>query len=508
MEKRLILAIAFSLLILVSWSALTSKFYPVENKDVTKVAPLSVKTAPKEIPLLGSTPENASLATFQYAQNNFEITFIEPLAAIKEVVFKAHQDYRFSLKYAFLLADKSLTFKRENASYPGLIFTSLDRDKKITKKFTFHNSSYSIELDIKIENLTTIPLEINLPLVLGVQDFSPSAAQARYQDVVIATKDRIQHLQARKDLIFEEVKFLALRDRYFCLILEPATNNLAGFIHKINSESEIGLNLKNFILSPGQHFEQKFHIYLGPQELKTISRIKPDWGAIINYGTFDFIGQILWQLLEFLQRLVRNWGWAIVIFSLLVYFLLYPLSLKQMRSMKEMQTLQPKTEELRKIYKDNPQKLNKEILELYRQHKVNPLGGCLPLILQMPIFFALYQVLMRAVALKGAKFLWIKDLSEPDRLFILPTSLPLLGNEINILPIAMTITMFIQQKISTVSTSSSSAEQQKLMMIIFPLMFGFIFYRMPSGLVLYWFINSGLMLFSYFLMHRKNAQQN
>jgi len=162
--------------------------------------------------------------------------------------------------------------------------------------------------------------------------------------------------------------------------------------------------------------------------------------------------------------------------------------------MKTMQALQPKIEELRKLYKDNAQKLNKEIMELYRQNKVNPLGGCLPLLLQMPIFFSLYQVFMRSIVLKGAHFLWIKDLSEPDRLFILPVSLPILGNELNILPLIMTIGMFFQQKMSMATASSGSTEQQKLMMIIFPLMFGFIFYRMPSGLVLYWLINSTLML--------------
>ena len=152
-----------------------------------------------------------------------------------------------------------------------------------------------------------------------------------------------------------------------------------------------------------------------------------------------------------------------------------------MRSMKEMQALQPKIEALRVTYKDNPQKLNKEIMELYREHKVNPLGGCLPLLLQMPIFFALYQVLMRSVALRGANFMWIKDLSEPDRLFMLPFSLPILGNELNILPILMTIGMFVQQKFTMAKASGEAAQQQKIMLIIMPLMFGVIFYRMPQG---------------------------
>jgi YidC/Oxa1 family membrane protein insertase len=212
------------------------------------------------------------------------------------------------------------------------------------------------------------------------------------------------------------------------------------------------------------------------------------------YGTFDFIAHLLIQLLDWLYRLVHNWGLVIILLSIMIYFLLYPLVLKQMRSMKEMQALQPRIAELRQAHKDNPQKLNKEMMELYRQHKVNPFGGCLPLILQIPIFFALYQVLMRSVVLKGARFLWIKDLSEPDRLFLLPTSLPLVGKEINILPILMAIAMFVQQKTSMVATTSEAAEQQKIMLILFPLLFGFIFYRMPAGLVLYWFINSALML--------------
>jgi YidC/Oxa1 family membrane protein insertase len=165
-----------------------------------------------------------------------------------------------------------------------------------------------------------------------------------------------------------------------------------------------------------------------------------------------------------------------------------------MRSMKEMQLLQPKVEELRKAYKDNPQKMNKEIMELYREHKVNPLGGCLPLLLQMPIFFALYNELMRSIVLKGATFLWIKDLSEPDRLLSLPKGLPVIGGELNILPIIMAIGMFLQQKISLANTSGEAAEQQKIMLIVMPVMFGLIFYRMPSGLVLYWFVNSALML--------------
>lgn len=502
MDRRLILAITLSLLVMLSWSVVMSKFYPTDNKRVTEKLPskvLAVSVQPSKPTLASEEPQTS----FKLSQEKCEITFVEPLAAIKEVIFKDYQLYKFPLQYALLLGDKSLLYKKESIADNQVTFVSRDKDKQIIKRFIIPNSNYTIDLEIEIQNVSTVPINIDLPLILGVLNFTREQTQARFQDVTVALKDKNLHRDGRKEEFFAGVKFLGLRDRYFCAIIQPYPDSHSAFIQKINpQESEIGLNLKGLKLDPGQQIKQNFHIYLGPQELRLITRVNPDWSAVIYYGTFDFIGQLLLQTLEFLYGIVHNWGLVIVILSIAIYLILFPLTLKQMRSMKQMQVLQPAIEELRKAYKDNPQKLNKEVMELYRQHKVNPLSGCLPIILQIPIFFALYQVLIRSVALKGARFLWIKDLSEPDRLFILPMSLPVLGNEINLLPILMTIGMFVQQKISMKVTSGGSKEQQKLMLIIFPLMFGFIFYRMPAGLVLYWFLNSSLMLIYQFRINR------
>lgn len=497
MEKRLILAIGISLLILVSWSAFVSKAYHIENKEVAVTQPAQIKSESKEISTAISPQQEIPEASLlKFSLDKSSITFADTIAAIKEIEFKGKRDYNFPLTYGFLLGDKSLNFGKQSSSSDSIVFAHNGQQYNITKKFIFNNSNDTINLEIKIQNITKAPVNLSMPLVLGILDFSSNNLNSRYQDVTIATKEKTSHLNALKTTEIENIKFLALRDRYFCAIIQPEESDLTAFIRKFNNkESEIGLKLKEVTLSPGQEIVQKFHIYLGPQDLKLINGVNPEWSSIIYYGTFDFISQILLQLLEFLYKIVHNWGWAIVLLSLSVYFILYPLTLKQMRSMKEMQALQPKIEELRKSYKDNPQKLNKEIMGLYKEHKVSPLGGCLPMLLQMPIFFALYQALMRSIALRGAKFLWIKDLSEPDRLFLLPTTLPVLGNEINILPIVMAIGMFIQQKMTMATTATaSSAEQQKMMMIIMPIMFGLIFYHMPAGLVLYWFINSILML--------------
>jgi len=497
MEKRLIAALALSLLVLLSWSLFTAKFYHIDNNRVT------VKTieAPVSLPLVKSTPpllqEPAKPGDlFTVKQDKYSLVFDETGASIYEIIFPAYQSYSLSLKEGFRLKNPAEGFKLVSASPKVVSFVYRDNEKEIVKKFLLSNSNYTIMLELEIKNISQHPLHFNLDLIATKMDFNADQNEARFQDATLALKEKVLHMNARKDISSPGLKFLGWRDRYFCGIIEPQANDYgySAFINKADKHSsEISLVSADLAIPSQQTITQKFHIYLGPQELGIIKKINSSWTTVVYYGIFDFIARLQVGLLTALYGMVHNWGWAIVLFSIAIYIILYPLTLKQMRSMKEMQVLQPHIETLRQTYKDNPQKLNKAIMELYKEHKVNPLGGCLPMILQIPIFFALYQVLLRSVSLRGAKFLWIKDLSKPDNLFTLPVSLPIMGNEFNILPILMTIGMFIQQKISTVTTSSN-AEQQKLMLIIMPLMFGFIFYRMPSGLVLYWFINSTLML--------------
>ncbi len=502
MDKRLFLATALSFLVLLAWSQFVSKTQLIENKEVASInIPPPRNTLDLPSPKINNTPvvlsdsRQPTPSLLNFAQEKFEIAFDESRGALKEAIFKEHQDYKFVLGSGFFIADNSLTFVKEDSPANEVRFVHVDESKKITKRFLFSNSNYTIELEILIQNLSPASISINFPLILGTLDFAGAKGQARYQDVTVATPEKTLHLNGQRDFVWTTFNFIGLRDRYFCAIIQPDTDKYSVFIRKLNAwQSEVGFILQEQAIAPGQQIGHKFRVYLGPQNLELINQANPEWSQIIHYGAFNFISRLLLQLLAFLYQRVHNWGWAIILLSLIVYILLYPLTLKQMHSMKEMNALKPHMEELRKLYKDNPQKLNKEVMELYRQHKVNPLGGCLPLILQIPIFFALYQALMRSVALKGAKFLWIKDLSEPDRLFLLPTSLPIVGNELNILPIIMAILMLMQQKFSMAATGGGSAEQEKIMMVVFPLMFGFIFYRMPAGLVLYWLINSTLML--------------
>lgn len=493
MEKKTVLAVVLSSLVLLVWSLLMPKApNPAPSLPSTSsvVPPVSSKSAflleEKDVP--------QNMPTIKFSTDKCEILFDEDKAAIKEVVFNDYQSSKLILLHGLML-DSDWGFKKQQMLTDVVTFRHIDAEKEIIKRFNFSNIKYYIELDIDIQNISNKDITVNLPVVLGVLDGGIDPNQARFQDVTVSLPEKIARVNAQKDQVFNQLKFIGLRDRYFCAILEPPAEKYSGYVKKYSGKKFVlGVESNGLIIAPGQKLQQKFYIYIGPQQVKLISEAKYTWAAIVNYGTFDIVSQVLLQLLDFIHRFIKNWGWAIIILSVLIYLALYPLSIKQMRSMKEMQVLQPRIEELRKNYKDNPQKLNKEIMELYKEHKVNPFGGCLPLLLQMPIFFALYQALMRSIVLKGAKFLWIKDLSQPDRIGQLPFSLPILGNDINLLPILMMIGTLVQQKISMSTTTGVSSEQQKIMLIVMPVMFGVIFYQMPAGLSLYWLVNSILML--------------
>jgi len=506
MEKRLFVAIGLSLLILLGWQALMPKPQIVDNKEVVLIKSNSavLNTPAGLVAKAEGVPINLK-DNLKFLQDTREIVFKPASADIYEVNFKDGLEHRFSLTNGLFSGEESL-FKQQSKTSDSISFVYENNGKRVIKKFTIPKDSYIIDLEIQIKNLTSQPLIIQPQLVLGRINL---INKNPYQDVFLSTKEKSTHLAAGKDFTSSDLKLLGLRDQYFCAILEPKDLNVEGYQKKITpQESEVGIYAKEQILKPGEQIGHYYKMYLGPQDLKIIGALNSEWTQIIHFGMFDFIAQILVQALGFFFSIVHNWGLAIILLSLAVYFLLYPLSIKQMRSMKAMQALQPKIEALRQEYKNNPQRLNKEIMDLYKEHKVNPLGGCLPLLLQMPIFFALYQALMRSTALRGAQFWWIKDLSSPDRLFILDKATPLIGGfAFNILPILMAIGMFVQQKISMVQATGEAAQQQKIMSIIMPIMFGVIFYKMPAGLVLYWFVNSVLMLIYQFRINSKNEKK-
>jgi YidC/Oxa1 family membrane protein insertase len=260
-----------------------------------------------------------------------------------------------------------------------------------------------------------------------------------------------------------------------------------------NRDFSAALVSETITLPPGGQAEHGFLLYVGPNALEELEPL--GLGAIVNFGKLDGIGKLLVGGLEIFNKLLKNYGLAIIVLTGLINLLLFPLTRLSFQSMKRMQLIQPHMNKLREQHKKNPEKLNREMMELYKKHKVNPFGGCLPMILQMPVFMALYVALSKSVILIQSKFLWIEDLSSPDSVR-LPFSVPFLGERIHVLPLVMVAAMVIQQKFTQIKMEGQDPaieSQQKMMMVFMPIIFGFVFYAMPSGLVLYWLTNTILM---------------
>lgn len=498
MNKNVVLAIALSFFVIFIWSKLTPKSYHIETQEVTQEEP---QAAPSFL-IPAEEGQETLISAFSH---NRELVFSLPSACLKKIVFFEFDNHEFNLGQGFCLPERQLVFTEEKIDSAEAIFVYQDEKIRISKHFNYSNPDFIITLDIEIENLCEQPLSYSPDLILGTIDLNSRELDSRFKEVFLKQPEKILRFNPGKATKLQYGgDFFGFRGRYFCAIFVPLSFPGKLQIVRLNrAKSQISLSMPTMEISSNQSGLLQYELYLGPQQVGLLKSFQNGTEEVIHYGFFDPISKVLLRILRFFFGIVHNWGWATIILSLFVFFILFPLSMKQMHSMKEMQRLQPKIEELRRLYKDNPQRLNKETLELYRRHKINPLGGCLPMVLQIPIFFALYQALMRSIELKGAHFLWIKDLSQPDRLIASP--------EINILPILMAITMFLQQKFGmmmssgNISGASSSKEQQRLMTFLFPVMFGFIFYGMPSGLVLYWFINSLLMFAHQSRMKLSNA---
>ena len=233
------------------------------------------------------------------------------------------------------------------------------------------------------------------------------------------------------------------------------------------------------------------HGYIGPKDHQVLKSIKPVLVNAIEYGWFTFAARPLFTLLAWLHSFFGNWGWAIIGLTLIIRLVLYPLTYKGMMSMQKIKELGPKIKDIREKYKSDPQRMNAATMEMYKKHGANPLGGCLPLVLQIPVFFAIYRVLLNAVELQGAPWiLWINDLSRMDSFYILP--------------ILMGVSMFYQQKMTP--TNFTDPMQEKIFKYL-PVVFTIFFITFPSGLVLYWFVNNLFSIGQQVIVNRNYASQ-
>ncbi|MEW6381330.1 MAG: membrane protein insertase YidC [bacterium] len=372
---------------------------------------------------------------------------------------------------------------------------------QVDKLLTFSYDSYQVDMEVLSTNLKESESTLDYSLLLG-----PGLGNA-FQKGAHKFEGPVTWLNGKKikdkpgknagDVQHQgNISWTAMTSNYFMAALIPQSEESTVSVYRpsINSKENIDLNKATTI---SLHYPAKkiaarssqkdlYRFYFGPKDYEILKSLGINLEQALDYGVFSFLAKPLMWLLNWFYRLIPNYGIAIILLTLLIKIVFWPLTDKSFRSMKEMQELQPKLTSLREKYKSDPKKLNEELMNMYKQKGINPMGGCLPLLLQIPVFFALYEGLMVSIELRGAPFiLWIKDLSIMDPLLITP--------------LLMGLTMYIQQKMTPMS---GDATQMK-MMTMMPLIFTVFFLGFPSGLVIYWLLNNVLTIGQHYLILKK-----
>lgn len=344
----------------------------------------------------------------------------------------------------------------------NLILTQNLGTTTLTKEITFHpNGSYDVKISLSepAEYFITPGFRPNVV----VDGFTFHGVLIKEAD---DTTTVIEDTDAKGGDRFIDAPLIAAVDRYYTTLFYDYEG---GFDVVVSADKD-----KNPILFVKGKQEMAFSGYVGPKDYEGLYRIDPRLTDTIEYGWFTFIAKPLFLFLAYIHSIVGNWGWAIVIMTILIRLVLYPLTYKGMVSMNKLKELSPKIKELQAKYKGEPQKLNTHMMELYKKHGANPMGGCLPILMQIPIFFAIYRVLSNAIELKAAPWIfWVEDLAAMDPYFILP--------------VLMGATMFLHQRITP--TNFTDPMQEKIMKFL-PLIFTFFFVTFPAGLTLYWFVSN------------------
>ena len=442
--------------------------------------------------------------------------------------------YDLDLRRAEWTSDKKTIELNETRNQDTLTFTTTIKEQlKISKMFTFSNNSYTVDLDVMFENVTedsnSLLIGGNEPangyelrwgpginadlLVYEKKTGKPGRRGAEGARAYIGTGKPKREL--KHELVYETVLWAGINSNYFSAIMIPEPELEATYKFdnpKPNGQKDIlvtaptetaALRIPSFQLMPQNTQTHAFRLYVGPKDdalLKEItapngSETSLDLSKVIDFGFFGPVAWAMLWLVKQLYKVFQNYGLSIIILTALVKIISFPLTRKAHVSMKKMQQLQPQLVELKEKYRDDPQKLNKATMRIYKENGVNPLSGCIPWLPQLPIFWALFSLLGSAVELRGAPFLfWIDDLSAPDVLIELPFTIPLIFTQIDairFLPILNGLTTWLQQKfVGGMSATPATTNTQAKLMQFMPLIFVFLFYNWASGFVLYWLCNN------------------
>ena len=369
---------------------------------------------------------------------------------------------------------------------------------KLVKTYTLKRGSYAIGVRHEVINTGDAPVSVQLYNQLvrdgssgpdSHQFYSSFTGPAFYSDESKYQKIKFSEIDKSNVTLQKDARsgYVAMVQRYFASALLPeAGTERENYVRKQDGLYAAGQIFKLGEVQPGASHVSNTTLFAGPQQEDIMDALSPDLQAVKDYGWLTIIARPLYWLLTQLYHLLGNWGWAIVALVVLLKIAFYWFNHKAYTSMAKMRSLSPKLEQAKARFKDDPQALQQETMRLYREEKVNPLGGCLPVLIQMPVFFALYSVLSATVEMRGAPWiLWVKDLSAPDPLYILP--------------ILMTASSLLQVWLNPKPADPTQAK----MMWLMPLSFAFMFFFFPSGLVLYWLTNNLLSIAQQWLINKQ-----
>jgi len=528
--KRLILFVVMSFSILFFWNSWQEKNRPVEQVTKTEAAnevkatPASIDVESQfrlqtekrisvqtdlfkaEIDTMGGDLRKLELTQHRAADsdtNNFILLndtaapsvyvvqsgiALGKLATHKEVFTSAANDYQMA-------AD-------QNELMVALEWTSPE-GVKLTKTYTFVRGSYEVKVNQVVSNGSSAAID---PLVYyqivhdsesnqGTKMMPTFTGGAYFTDADKYKK--VKFTEMAKEPLSKLAKdgWVGLVQHYFVGAWIPQTKEAQEFYTKDlgNKIYAIGTKYSTASVAPGASKDLSAKLYVGPQTHSELIKAAPGLEYTVDYGWLSFIASPLFMILSLIQGFVGNWGYSIILLTILIKLAFYPLSASGYRNMAQMRELAPRLQSMKEKFGDDRQKMQQAMMELYKKEKINPMGGCLPILVQIPVFISLYWMLLASVEMRHAPFiLWIQDLSAPDTLFgHIPNVVPLLGGmPIGLLPILMGVSMIVQTKLNP---KPADPVQAKVMMIM-PIAFSLFFFFFPAGLVLYWFVNNVLSI--------------
>jgi YidC/Oxa1 family membrane protein insertase len=396
-------------------------------------------------------------------------------------------------------------YKIVSKSNEKIVFEHISHEGwKITKTFKLsdsymHNVSIYLEKVNEEASLPRVDIEWGPGLGTDMKEMKENIAVTRVIAYTAGKPGKLKKLKKEPESA-SLYRWAAVDNRYFLAAFIPEKSIDFDQITPSRIDKKHPYSMTITASRPGENEKKEYSInfYLGPKGYTYLKSYNLGLEKTVDFGFFGFLGKIAFAVLTFLYKMTNNYGWAIILLTTMIQILVMPLTLKSFKAAAAMKRVQPMIKEIQDKYKDNQQRLSKEMLNIYKTQKVNPLGGCLPMLLQLPIFWAFFTMLRNTYELRNEGWiLWVKDLSAADQFMHIG------GYNLNLLPLIMGIGMFLQQKM----TAATSDPTQKKIMYIMPIVFTFMFWTFPSGLVLYWLTNSVIsMIEQYFVIKRDSAR--